>query len=105
PSNCSNGDSIISYQESGLLLGQAYGNNCPATLYVPDSSIFVNHLFPLSSVGEGMAGTRAHRLRPTSFAIDSGWGACSSHDQRGVARPRDGDGDGRALCDLGACGY
>lgn len=105
PSNCSNGDSIISYQESGLLLGQAYGNNCPATLYVPDSSIFVNHLFPLSIVGEGMAGTYAHRLRPTSFAIDSGWGACSSHDQRGVARPRDGDGDGRALCDLGAYEY
>ena len=28
--------------------------------------------------------------------------ACPATDQRGVARPQDGDDDGEALCDIGA---
>lgn len=47
--------------------------------------------------------TDTHRLLPTSPAIDAGDdGSCTLQDQRGVARPQDGDGDGRARCDLGA---
>ncbi len=47
--------------------------------------------------------TDTHRLLPTSPAIDAGDdGSCTLQDQRGVARPRDGDGDGTAHCDLGA---
>ena len=38
-----------------------------------------------------------------SSAIDAGDPAyCPATDQRGVARPIDGNGDGLALCDLGA---
>ncbi len=48
--------------------------------------------------------TLTHALRPGSLAIDAGstsWG-CISTDQRGGVRPRDGDGDGVSLCDIGA---
>lgn len=51
-----------------------------------------------------------HALLPGSPAIDavnpaapgSGGNACEPTDQRGVARPQDGDGDGLARCDMGA---
>jgi CSLREA domain-containing protein len=54
--------------------------------------------------------TLTHALLPGSPAIDvgnpatpgSGEAACSTTDQRGVARPQDGNGDGRAICDIGA---
>lgn len=45
---------------------------------------------------------------PYSDAVDSGASSCPGYDgaltddQRGFARPRDGDGDGSALCDRGA---
>ncbi|MBI3162673.1 MAG: S-layer homology domain-containing protein, partial [Chloroflexi bacterium] len=41
-----------------------------------------------------------------SPAIDSGNGAsCPAVDQLGVARPQDGNGDGTAVCDIGALEY
>jgi hypothetical protein len=51
-----------------------------------------------------------HPLRPGSPAIDAGNPAgCTDHlgnplttDQRGTLRPLDGDGDGNAICDMGA---
>lgn len=47
--------------------------------------------------------TLTHALRPRSPAIDAGnnTGAPTT-DQRGVARPKDGDGDGTRLVDIGA---
>ncbi|MDA0171481.1 hypothetical protein OJ998_20440 [Solirubrobacter taibaiensis] len=45
--------------------------------------------------------TRTHAPLPGSPAIDRGTG-CGAADQRGVARPLDGDGDGAAQCDAGA---
>jgi CSLREA domain-containing protein len=52
----------------------------------------------------GNGGTTAtHALRIGSPAIDAGASAgCPNHDQRGVLRPRDGDFDGVAVCDIGA---
>ena len=44
-----------------------------------------------------------HALLPGSPAIDSASAEhCLAVDQRGVARPKDGDGDGVAHCDMGA---
>ncbi|NOZ51342.1 MAG: hypothetical protein GXP37_15060 [Chloroflexi bacterium] len=57
-------------------------------------------LDPLRDNG-GMSWT--HALVPGSPAIDAGSEtACPLTDQRGWARPIDGDGDGTAICDIGA---
>jgi hypothetical protein len=42
-------------------------------------------------------------LGPASVAVDAGDdGACPADDQLGQLRPQDGDGDGEAVCDVGA---
>lgn len=47
--------------------------------------------------------TATHRPLTQSPALDAANGdACPATDQRGVARPQDGDGDGQAACDIGA---
>jgi CSLREA domain-containing protein len=54
--------------------------------------------------------TFTHALLPGSPAIDAGnpappdssQAACQATDQRGSSRPQDGNGDGRAVCDIGA---
>jgi hypothetical protein len=43
-----------------------------------------------------------HPLRLGSPAIDAGPNTCLSHDQRHLLRPKDGNGDGTATCDIGA---
>ena len=48
-------------------------------------------------------GGRTFTHRPGATAIDRGIGpGCPSVDQRGAARPADGDGNGSAICDVGA---
>ncbi len=57
-------------------------------------------LAPLANNG-GFSQT--HALLAGSPALDAGEEAsCLPEDQRGDARPRDADNDGRAVCDLGA---
>jgi len=47
--------------------------------------------------------THTHALQVGSPAIDAGDNASSpAADQRGIARPQDGNGDGSAVCDIGA---
>jgi hypothetical protein len=53
--------------------------------------------------------TETHALRSDSPAVDQGTGVtsasffdCPATDQRGFARPVDGNGDGKAACDIGA---
>jgi CSLREA domain-containing protein len=47
--------------------------------------------------------TDTHALLSGSQAIDRGSSTgCPSTDQRGVSRPRDGDGNGKASCDIGS---
>jgi CSLREA domain-containing protein len=57
----------------------------------------------LLPLGDNGGTTLTQALSPASFAIDAGDGAaCPSADQRGELRPQDGDGDGVAVCDIGA---
>jgi nitrous oxidase accessory protein NosD len=56
-------------------------------------------LLPLADNG---GPTPTHALEAASPAIDTAGTGCSATDQRGFARPFDGDGDGSAHCDRGA---
>ena len=58
----------------------------------------------LGELGDNGGATWTHRPLSGSPAIDVGSG-CGPADQRGVARPQDGDEDGTALCDSGAVEY
>ena len=96
--NCRNFGDAFSYQAIGLLRNDE-PSNCGADLFVPLEQTFTQVLSPtLTSDGK----TFFHALLPGSPAIDAGIGDCSAQDQRGVSRPQDGNGDGVALCDLGA---
>lgn len=57
----------------------------------------------LSSLGFYGGPTWVYGLTAASPAVDSGVpGACPARDQRGVARPQDGNGDKKTACDRGA---
>ena len=61
----------------------------------------------LGSLANNGGPTQTHALLVGSPAIDAVTGSCpepdsTDFDQRGVARPVDGDGDGTAVCDIGA---
>jgi hypothetical protein len=60
----------------------------------------------INPLGSNGGQTPTHALNGDSPAIDAGDNnACSVVDQRGVTRPVDGDGDGNAVCDIGAFEY
>ncbi len=60
-------------------------------------------LLPLADNG---GATPTHALSSNSPAVDAGLNTtCLATDQRGVARPLDGDGNGSAVCDIGAYEY
>lgn len=86
------------YRAIGLLLETDDGS-CRADLYVDPALTGVQLLHPLADNG---GPTQTHALRSSGLALDASIGSCSGHDQRAVARPLDGDGDGVAQCDLGA---
>ncbi|HEX6288136.1 MAG TPA: PA14 domain-containing protein [Herpetosiphonaceae bacterium] len=98
---------------AGAIVSEGYnliGNPQGATITGDTSGNLVNvdaRLGPLQDTG---GPTLTHALLPGSPAIDagnpatpgSGGTACEATDQRGVARPQDGNGDGTARCDMGA---
>jgi len=92
PSNC-----------AGTLVSQ--GNNLSSdgscALTGPaDQNSTATGLGPLAPNG---GPTLTHMPQPRSAAIDhAAQAACPINDQRGVTRPIDGDGDGVAICDIGA---
>jgi hypothetical protein len=69
--------------------------------FQPVASDLVDTSPGLGPLADNGGPTHTHALMSGSPAIDSG-GGCSSTDQRGVARPADGDGVPPAACDIGA---
>lgn len=104
--DCQNGGAITSYGYN--LIGDTTG--CMITAATGDqfgtaSSPIDPMLGPLSTGGQ----THALPLLAGSPAIDkadpqlqSQGGTCQDSDQLGTPRPIDGDGDGSAVCDIGA---
>ncbi len=86
------------YRARGLLLGLDSGN-CAADAHVANEEAYSRVLYALAANASGLP---TFNLRPASPALDAAVGNCPGTDQRGFARPRDGDGDGVAVCDLGA---
>jgi predicted outer membrane repeat protein len=57
----------------------------------------------LAPLADNGGATQTFRLLPGSPAIDTADpGACEAEDQRGIARPQDGDLNGTFICDIGA---
>ncbi|WP_022975692.1 CSLREA domain-containing protein [Nevskia ramosa] len=96
--NCLSTGTGAQFSQVGLLRGTDSGN-CATTLLVLNTDTFVTELYPLALNGWQ---SPTFALRPGSTAIDAAVGACPSSDQRRVARPQDGDGNGTAICDIGA---
>ncbi len=89
------------------------GNLSPSSTnnLIADGSCGVNSVtgdFQFGPLADNGGPTQTHALLPGSAAIDAGDdNYCSSPevngvDQRGVARPQDGNGDGVSACDIGA---
>lgn len=97
--NCMNVGRYYRYRSKGLLTNDD-GGNCTGDYYVRFVETFEKVLSEQLAVDNGS--TDFHRLLPGSPAVDAGIAKCTAHDQRGVRRPQDGNGDGLAVCDLGA---
>ena len=97
-SNCFNRGE---FEQEGLLInsGQWPVDLCDADFYIPREDTFTTLIERIENIPPRQW---FHPLLPGSPAIDVAVGPCSGKDQRGISRPRDGDGDGVAVCDLGA---
>lgn len=73
--------------------------SCNLTAATDQTGVAAPGLDPLADNG-GFAPTQA--LQAGSAAIDAGVDPCPATDQRTEPRPADGDGNGSALCDVGA---
>lgn len=98
PLNCYNLSPTAQFKTRGLLLGEG-NTKCAGEIHIADSETFTQVLAPLAQNNYHL---ETHALLPNSLAIDAGVGSCSSHDQRWLSRPVDGNADGVAGCDLGA---
>jgi CSLREA domain-containing protein len=76
------------------------GNSCGLNAGIGDLPNTDPQLGPLTNNG-GV--TLTHAVNGNSPAVDGGTNTgCPSTDQRGTARPNDGNGDGTNTCDIGA---
>jgi hypothetical protein len=107
-------NTLISVKNSIIAAGSP--NNCNATMVSSGHNLESTNTCGLGAAGDKLnvdpnlgpllknGGTTSTRLpRPGSQAIDGGTNTgCPSNDQQGVTRPRDSDGNGTLLCDIGA---
>ena len=93
--NCSGG---------GTLLAENHNLDSGSTCGFSDPSDLINRNPDLGPLQDNGGPTFTHALAAGSPAIDAGSGDCPppATDQRGVMRPVDGNGDGTAVCDIGA---
>jgi predicted outer membrane repeat protein len=92
PNNC---DNTVATQGNNLESAITCGLSAGSDLRNADPKIG-----PLQDNG---GPTWTHALKFGSPAIDAGSNTgCPAADQRGIARPQDGDGNGSAVCDIGA---
>jgi CSLREA domain-containing protein len=94
--NCA---SFGTYTHGSALLGSQSPQGCEGDLMIANGDTFTRLLFALADNG---GRTATHALRLHALAIDAAAGNCPAQDQRSSSRPRDGDGDGIAVCDIGA---
>ncbi len=116
------GGGIYSYTGDLALINTIVSNNpsggdCGETIYDGGHNLDSDNTCGLDPANSSLPGTDpllepladnggltlTHALLPGSPAIDSGDDVtCLTTDQRGVHRPQDGNGDGLAICDIGA---
>ncbi|MCL4394126.1 MAG: hypothetical protein M1482_04855 [Chloroflexi bacterium] len=100
------------------LLANNTGGNCSGTLASSDHNLSTDNTCTgdfggadqnnvaspnLGSLASNGGPTETYALLTGSPAIDAGANSgCPSNDQRGISRPKDGDGDATSVCDLGA---
>lgn len=90
----------------GVLTSQGHNLEDGGTCALGQPTDMSNTLPAMNPLGENGGSTPTHALTSDSPAIDAGDNSvCSSTDQRGTQRPIDGDGDGLAVCDIGAYEY
>jgi hypothetical protein len=94
------------YMEFDLQSGggnlESPGNSCGFDRGSDQSGI-PSDVLGLAGLADNGGPTLTHALLAGSAAIDNGLNiACPAVDQRGRSRPMDGDGDGYAVCDVGA---
>ena len=92
---------------SGTFVSEGYNlieNPAGSTGFGPTDQLGVDPALDPQGPQDNGGPTRTIALQPGSPAIDAVEAGCPppATDQRGVARPKDGDGDGAALCDIGA---
>jgi hypothetical protein len=105
-------NNMVGFDCGGMDVGFSFGYNLDSdgTCSLVDPTDFSMGMADLGELVNNGGPTSTHALGPDSQATDGGnplgcmdpSGAALTTDQRGVARPMDGDGEGTAVCDIGA---